>query len=72
MWRVKPGGIDKHAGPVRDGAEVIRKLASGRYRLYSKKKDPKTRKRRNLGTFRTRAAAAKHERAVQLFKRRGR
>jgi hypothetical protein len=48
---------------------VIRKLATGEYRLYSRKKDPKTGKRRNLGTFRTRAAAEKHERAVQFFKR---
>jgi len=52
------------------GARMIRKLAAGRYRLYSKKKDPKTGKRRNLGTFRTRAAAEQHERAVQFFKRR--
>jgi hypothetical protein len=50
---------------------VIRKLASGKYRLYSKRKDPKTGKRRNLGTFRTRAGAERHERAIQLFKRRG-
>lgn len=49
---------------------MIRKLPSGRYRLYSRKKDPKTGKRRNLGTFRTRAAAEQHERAVQFFKRR--
>jgi hypothetical protein len=49
---------------------VIRKLPSGRYRLYSRKKDPKTGKRRNLGTFKTRAAAEKHERAVQFFKKR--
>jgi hypothetical protein len=48
---------------------MIRKLAAGGYRLYSKKKDPKTGKRRNLGTFKTRAAAEKHERAVQYFKR---
>ena len=48
---------------------MIRKLADGRFRLYSKKKDPKTGKRRNLGTFDTRAAAEKHERAVQYFKR---
>jgi hypothetical protein len=48
---------------------MIRKLKSGKYRLYSKKKDPKTGKRRNLGTFDTRAAAEKHERAVQYFKR---
>jgi hypothetical protein len=50
---------------------MIRKLASGQYRLYSRKVDPKTRKRRNLGTFKTRAAAERHERAVQFFKRRG-
>jgi len=48
---------------------VIRKLPSGRYRLYSRSKNPKTGKRRNLGTFATRAAAVKHERAVQFFKR---
>jgi len=48
---------------------MIRKLKSGKYRLYSKKKDPKTGKRKNLGTFETRAAAEKHERAVQYFKR---
>lgn len=48
---------------------MIRKLSSGQYRLYSKKKDPKTGKRKNLGTFGTRAAAEKHERAVQYFKR---
>ncbi|MBW8768827.1 MAG: hypothetical protein JF589_03640 [Gemmatimonadetes bacterium] len=48
---------------------MIRKLKSGEYRLYSKKKDPKTGKRRNLGTFKTRAAAEKHEKAVQFFKR---
>ena len=47
---------------------MIRKLKSGLYRLYSKKKDPKTGKRRNLGTFRTRKAAEKHERAIQFFK----
>jgi hypothetical protein len=51
--------------------KVIRKLASGEYRLYSKRKDPKTGRRRNLGTFPTRAAAARHERAIQFFKRRG-
>ena len=50
---------------------MIRKLASGEYRLYPRKKDPKTDKRRNLGTFKSRAAAEKHERAVQYFKRRG-
>ena len=50
---------------------MIRKLKSGRYRLYSRKVNPKTGKRRNLGTFKTREAAAKHERAVQYFKRQG-
>jgi hypothetical protein len=49
---------------------MIRKLRSGHYRLYSEKRDPKTGKRRNLGTFRTREAAVKHEREVQFFKRR--
>ena len=50
---------------------MIRKLKSGKYRLYSKNKNPKTGKRRNLGTFDTREAAEKHERAVQYFKRQG-
>jgi hypothetical protein len=47
---------------------MIRKLPSGSYRLYSRKKDPKSGRRKNLGTFSTRAAAEKHERAVQYFK----
>ena len=47
---------------------MIRKLASGQYRLYSRKRDSRTGKRKNLGTFPTRAAAEKHERAVQYFK----
>jgi len=50
---------------------LIRKLADGRYRLYSRKKDPRTGKRRNLGTFHSLAAAKQHEKAVQFFKRRG-
>ena len=50
---------------------MIRKLASGEYRLYSRKKNPKTGHLRNLGTFDSREAAKKHERAVQYFKRRG-
>jgi hypothetical protein len=49
---------------------VIRKLPSGQYRLYSRKPDPRTGRRRNLGTFPTREAALRHERAVQYFKRR--
>ncbi|MCI0359433.1 MAG: hypothetical protein L0211_13230 [Planctomycetaceae bacterium] len=48
---------------------MIRKLKSGQFRLYSRKVDPKSGKRRNLGTFDTRAAAEKHEREVQFFKR---
>jgi len=47
---------------------MIRELKSGQFRLYSRKVDPKTGKRRNLGTFSTRAAAEQHERAVQYFK----
>jgi hypothetical protein len=50
---------------------MIRKLKSGEYRLYSRKVDARTGRRRNLGTFKTREAAERHERAVQYFKRRG-
>lgn len=50
---------------------MIRKLKSGEYRLYSRKKNPKTGKRRNLGTFKSRSAAEKHERAVQFYKHGG-
>jgi hypothetical protein len=50
---------------------MIRKLASGEYRLYSRKKNPKTGKRRNLGTFKTRKEAEAHERDIQFFKRQG-
>ncbi len=49
---------------------MIRKLRSGQYRLYSRHVNPKTGKRRNLGTFSTRAAAVQHEREIQFFKRR--
>ena len=48
---------------------MIRKLRTGGFRLYSRKIDPATGKRRNLGTFRTRAQAEQHEREVQYFKR---
>jgi hypothetical protein len=51
---------------------MIRRLKSGQYRLYSRSLDPRTGKRRNLGTFATRAQAEQHEREVQFFKRRGR
>lgn len=47
---------------------MIRKLKSGEYRLYSRRKNPETGKRRNLGTFDSRAAAEKHEREVQYFR----
>jgi len=50
---------------------MIRKLKSGEFRLYSRKKDAKTGRRKNLGTFSTREAAEKHERAVQFFKHGG-
>lgn len=54
-----------------ENLKMIRKLPSGKYRLYSKKKNPKTGKRRNLGTFNTRKEAEQHEREIQYFKRRG-
>ena len=57
-------------GCATPGAEMIRELKSGGYRLYSVKQDPKTGRRRNLGTFKSRTAAERHERAVQFFKRR--
>ncbi len=50
---------------------MIRKIGPGKYRLYSRKKDPRSGRRRNLGTFSSLAAAQRHERAVQFFKRRG-
>src|SRR5216110_2639095 len=76
----KPKNVD-HTGKLREcrfielscsmrkERTMIRKLKSGEYRLYSRKTDPKTGKRKNLGTFKSRAAAEKHERAVQFFKR---
>lgn len=56
------------AKPPQGGGEMIRKLASGEYRLYSRKKTNGG-KRKNLGTFKSLAAAQKHERAVQFFKK---
>ncbi len=50
---------------------MIRKIGPAKYRLYSRKKDPRSGRRRNLGTFSSLAAAQRHERAVQFFKRRG-
>jgi len=49
---------------------MIRKLSSGKYRLYSRKLNPGAGKRRNLGTFKSMSAAQQHERAVQYFKHR--
>jgi hypothetical protein len=63
LFYCQPKSGIKHLFPM------IRKLQSGEYRLYSRKKDTKTGKRKNLGTFASRAAAEKHERAVQYFKR---
>ncbi len=59
----------RHACHACEIADMIRKLGNGTFRLYSRKVNPRTGKRRNLGTFTTRAAAMKHERAVQYFKR---
>jgi len=59
----------KSIAVFKEADPMIRKLRSGEYRLYSRKINPKTGKRRNLGTFRTRAAAENHEREVQYFKR---
>lgn len=66
-------GTHRGARALEPESEVtmIRKLKSGEYRLYSRKLDPETGKRRNLGTFKTREDAEKHERAVQYFKHRG-
>jgi len=58
----------RHTFPPNTKA-MIRKLPTGKYRLYSRKVNPKTGRRRNLGTFDSRAAAERHERAVQYFKR---
>jgi hypothetical protein len=74
--------VSSDAAPVTAGAHcdlcsppteatMIRKLASGQYRLYSRQPDPKTGKRRNLGTFESREQAQQHEREVQYFKHRG-
>jgi len=62
--------IDAAVSLVREN-NMIRKLKSGQYRLYSRKKDPKTGRRKNLGTFGSRKSAEEHERAVQYFKRHG-
>jgi hypothetical protein len=70
MTRIKAGtaGMRNRFVPKGKDRVMIRKLSSGKYRLYSSKKNPRTGKRRNLGTFDTRKAAEKQERAVQYFK----
>jgi len=68
--RVMPAAAQPPALIRRERA-MIRKLPSGQYRLYSRRKNPKTGRRRNLGTFGTRGEAEQHERAVQFFKRHG-
>ena len=60
--------VGRALAEARMGGAMIRKLKDGQYRLYSMKKNPKTGKRRNLGTFSSRQAAQKHERAVQYYK----
>jgi hypothetical protein len=69
--RGKAGFCDLHRHAFCFSQSMIRKLPDGRYRLYSRKVDPSTKRRKNLGTFDTRKAAEKHERAVQFFKRGG-
>ena len=70
IWRVSSLVWSGLRGPrLAITTSMIRKLQSGEYRLYSRKKDAKTGKRKNLGTFRSLEAARKHERAVQFFKR---
>ena len=66
-----PPAAKGHVGGRVKGESVIRKLPSGKYRLYSRKKNAATGTRRNLGTFATLAAARARERAVQFFKRAG-
>jgi hypothetical protein len=63
------GGCTAVSKALETEVVMIRKLKSGEYRLYSRKVDPKTGKRKNLGTFSTREKAEKHEREVQYFKR---
>ena len=65
-WHSPPVNTDLPPGDCHDP-----ELKSGGYRLYSRKRDPKTGKRRNLGTFKTLTAAERHEREVQYFKRQG-
>jgi hypothetical protein len=65
----EPKDVPGFDGTESGGSSMIRKLAGGKYRLYSRKKNPRTGKRRNLGTFPSKKAAQQHEREVQYFKR---
>jgi hypothetical protein len=67
-WKEIPAAPSSQRFSRKEDA-MIRKLPSGGYRLYSRKKDPKTGRRRNLGTFKTLEGAKRHEKAVQFFKR---
>lgn len=59
----------RDSGLEKGRLEMIRKLKTGEFRIYSRHQDPKTGKRKNLGTFSTREKAEEHERAIQYFKR---
>ena len=68
--RAQQSQLESDREPLRlTRSQVLRKLKTGQYRLYSRKTNPRTGRRRNLGTFATRAAAFRHERAIQYFKR---
>jgi cell division septation protein DedD len=69
MWNMRRAIAIDARSTKEEACSMVRKLRSGEYRLYSRKVNPKTGKRRNLGTFKSRAAAEKHEREVQYFKR---
>ncbi|MDQ1450297.1 MAG: hypothetical protein QOJ51_3245 [Acidobacteriaceae bacterium] len=69
-WSLGPVGQNGNPAALRIHLHMIRKLKSGEYRLYSRKKSESTGKRRNLGTFATLAKARQHEREVQYFKKR--
>ena len=69
MCAATMAAVITHSGGERRRFAMIRKLASGKYRLYSRKRNPRTGKRRNLGTFSTKKAAQQHEREIQYFKR---
>ena len=64
----EPTSQKRDVGHPASKADMIRKLKSGEFRIYSRHADKKTGKRKNLGTFATREAAEKHERAIQYFK----